>query len=60
MEVRNLPNNNNGSAEALPFGYCFCAKRLSPSAKGLFRGHLFLFAFHAHAFEFALFGFDGG
>jgi hypothetical protein len=23
-------------------------------------GHFFLFAFHAHEFEFALFGFDGG
>jgi hypothetical protein len=26
----------------------------------LFGGHFFLFAFHAHEFEFALFGFDGG
>jgi len=26
----------------------------------LLGGHFFLFAFHAHLFEFALFGFDGG
>jgi hypothetical protein len=25
----------------------------------LFGGHFFLFAFHAHEFEFALFGFEG-
>jgi hypothetical protein len=25
----------------------------------LFGGHFFLFAFHAHEFEFALFDFDG-
>ena len=26
----------------------------------LLGGHFFLFAFHAHEFEFALLGFDGG
>src|SRR6266702_3871216 len=44
-----------GTAEAVPFRFvphprvCGC----------LLGGHFFLFAFHAHEFEFALFGFDG-
>ena len=33
---------------------------LSPSAKELLGGEFFLFAFHAHLLELALFGFDRG
>jgi hypothetical protein len=38
---------------------CFLrANAFRRNAKSL-GGHFFLFAFHAHEFEFALFGFDG-
>jgi hypothetical protein len=47
----------NGRAEALPFG--FATRSVEDGTKYLFGGHFFLFAFHAHEFEFALFGFDG-
>ena len=55
----NKKAKENGRAEALPFD-CFCAKRFSSSAKELFGGQFFLFAFHAHLLELALFGFDRG
>jgi hypothetical protein len=54
---------SNGRAEALPFwfGNPTVATRTWGTRIGdrLFGGHFFLFAFYAHEFEFALFGFDG-
>ena len=46
----------NGRAEALPFG--FDTRSVENGTKYLLGGRFFLFAFHAHEFEFALFG-DG-
>ena len=57
ISERSNCKQNNGRAKALPF-VCFCAKRVC-CMRCLLGGHLFLFAFHAHLFEFALFGVVG-
>jgi hypothetical protein len=51
-------SNDNGRAEALPLGVL--TRSIENGTKYLLGGHFFLFAFHAHEFDFALFGFDGG
>jgi hypothetical protein len=48
---------NNGRAEALPL--FVVTRSVENGTKYLLGGHFFLFAFHAHLFQFALFGFDG-
>ena len=54
----------NGRAEALPLfvfarSACCPIRLRSGQAAKLLGGQFFLFAFHAHLFELALFGFDG-
>jgi hypothetical protein len=47
------------TAEPKPCRCLFSREAFNRYNAKLFGGHFFLFAFHAHLFEFALFGFDG-
>jgi len=63
--VERMQTNNGRTLSSPPVVVCSCAKRVccilrfrSGQVPCLLGGEFFLFAFHAHLLELALFGFD--
>jgi hypothetical protein len=59
-QIRVGSKQKGGLSRVRPFATAFCMQRFAPEARlldaMLFGGQFFLFAFHAHRFELALFG----